>query len=146
MTAVTPQLAYALTSSSELHVADAQSPTYSMRDFGKERDGGGTKGTHRQSVQSCAAEEARAEDDCMLGRRMVSCNVGVGSTCGPMSTHNGSEALPAHRTCPAGSGILNCRCEEHVVSDWRGVCGVESRQWSGEIALTRAKRTDGGGS
>jgi hypothetical protein len=42
--------------------------------------------------------------------------------------------MPAHQTCPAGSCILDYLYEEHVVSDSRGVLGVESHQWSGEFA------------
>jgi hypothetical protein len=73
MTAVTPQLAYALTRSSAQYVADAQLLTYSMRHFERESNWSYTKWTRRWAVQSCADKEAKAEDDRMLvlSRRMV---------------------------------------------------------------------------
>jgi hypothetical protein len=73
MTAVTPQLAYALTRSSAQYVADAQLPTYSMRHFERESNWSCTKWARRWAVRSCADEEAKAGDDRMLvlGRRMV---------------------------------------------------------------------------
>jgi hypothetical protein len=54
--------------------------------------------------------------------------------------------MPAHQASSAvlaGSCILNCRCEEHLVSDPEGVREGGRCQWSGRITAIRAKRTRG---